>query len=218
MRKIKLFLQNLFTKFLIAGTLIATILNPIAVKAEVITDGMNPETEIVGTLIETEIDMTFDLMATYTIDPNNKTQKLIADDITASNNGVAATRVSVKFSSNNTLEDILPYELNGLNENSSEQEIQAKWNNIGARLSSRKIALKLYVKEDSVLRAKGQDNIYFKTLKEATAPTYLGDIDAGQSCSWSIDGFHGLAYKEQINTVHKIIWTVELTEGEPVVE
>lgn len=213
MIKRKLFLQNLLTKFLITGTLIATILNPIAVKAEVITDGMNPETEIVGTLIETEIDMTFDLMATYTIDPNNKTQKLIADDITASNNGVAATRVSVKsFSSSNTLEDILPYELDGLNESSPEQEIQAKWNNIGARLSSSKIALKLYAKEDSVLRAKGQDNIYFKTLKEATAPTYLGDIDAGQSCSWSVDGFHGLAFKNEINTVHKIIWTVELTE------
>lgn len=208
----ELFLQKLLTKFLIIGTLIATILNPIAVKAEVITDGMNPETELIGTLIQTEIDMTFDLMATYTIDPNSKTQKLTSDDITATNNGVAATKISIKsFSSDNTLEDILPYELEGLDEYSSTEEIQVKWNNLGVRLSSSKIALKLFAKENSVLRAKGQDNIYFKTLKNAE-DTYLGDIDAGQSCSWSVDGYFGLAYKEEINTTHKIVWAVELTE------
>ncbi len=211
MIKRKLFLQNLLTKFLITGTVFLIALTPISVRAEEITEDSISQTVINCDYKKTKIDMTYTKSFPAVIDPNAEGEKLTSGKGILINNSSAPVEISINnCESDNTMVYVLPWEINGVTESSTPEELKVAWYGLGARDSSSKAGLGIATTEESQFRNKVTDKVYFKTLMETGC--ILGSVNSGDKIEFEVFGNHGLAIKEEINTITTITYGYKLAE------
>ena len=91
-----------------------------------------------------------------------------------------------------------------------------EWYALGAADSKEKIALALTeVADKSTWRSQTRTtDIFFKEILDLTDGNVitLGTINSNDTVTYTLDGFHGLAFDEEINNTNTITWSVSLAE------
>ena len=91
-----------------------------------------------------------------------------------------------------------------------------EWYALGATDSKAKIALALKeLPEKSIWRNKVRTtDIFFKEILDLQTEESinLGTVNAGDTVTYSLDGFHGLAFNEGITNTNTITWSVAIAD------
>ena len=192
-------LTKVMAGFMIASTLLAT---------PVYAD--DSETILNGTINASTFDVSVSSNATYTINPNATDGNYFsASEIGIVNNSVMPIKLDIKsITASTSMTDVLNTDVG--------TGTKEEWYALGATDSKAKIALSLKeVADKSTWRSKTRDtDIFFKEILGLTngAVIELGTVNSGDTVTYSLDGFHGLAFSEGISNTNTITWSVQLAE------
>ena len=196
-------MKNKIMTTLIMGVMIASSLFAMPVKAD-------NETVVNGTIKASTFDVSVSANATYTIDPNNADGTYFtASEIGILNNSVMPISLDIKsITASSNMTDVLNTDVGDGN--------KEDWYKLGASDSKSKIALALKVVPDKSTWRKQvrSTDIFFKEILDLSsdATINLGTINAGDTVTYTLDGFHGLAFDSQIANTNTITLSVSLAE------
>ena len=175
------------------------------------------EVQISGEIKAATIDISTNITAsvggdgtTYTIDPNAEDGNyLTSNEITIINGSNFPIKLGVADAENqtNNLTDVLPTDVgSGTKED---------WYALGKTDSESKIALGLKNSSGTKIKNLVEGITYFKTIQDLEDSSIdLGVVGAGGSISYEVDGFHGLAFSQAIETEkYNIVFDVSLYDG-----
>lgn len=196
-------MKNKIITKLMTGIMIASTLFAMPVKAD-------NETIVNGTIKASTFDVSVSSNATYTIDPNDTSGNYFtASEIGILNNSVMPISLDIKsITASTNMTDVLNTAVG--------TGLKTDWYALGASDSKSQIALALKtVPDKSTWRNQVRTtDIFFKEILDLAADTTinLGTINAGDTVTYTLDGFHGLAFDSQIVNTNTITWSVSLAE------
>ncbi len=188
----------------ILSILVLSMLSMMPVKAA------DNETIVNGTIKASTFDVSVSSNATYEIDPNaTDGNYFTASEIGIVNNSVMPIQLDIKsITASSNMTDVLNTEVG--------TGLKTDWYALGAADSKAKIALSLQaVADKSTWRSQTRTtDIFFKEILDLVDGNVieLGTVNSGDTITYTIDGFHGLAFDEGINNTNTITWAVSLAE------
>ena len=167
-------------------------------------------TVVNGTINASTFDVSVSSDATYTINPNAEDGSYFtASEIGILNNSVMPIKLDVKsITASTAMTDVLSTDVG--------TGTKEEWYALGATDSKAKIALALKeLPEKSIWRNKVRTtDIFFKEILDLQTEESinLGTVNAGDTVTYSLDGFHGLAFNEGITNTNTITWSVAIAD------
>ena len=196
--------NKLLSKFITGMMIMTTLFSTMPVYAAENT------TVLTGTIKAATFDVSVSSTATYTIDPNvSDGNYLTSSEIGILNNSVMPIQLDIKsITESSNMTDVLNTDVG--------TGTKEEWYKLGATDSKSKIALELApVADKSTWRNQVRtDSIFFKEILDLTDANVinLGTVDSGNTITYAIDGYHGLAFGSEINNTNTITWAVSLAE------
>lgn len=197
-------MKNRILTKIMTGILLMSTLLTIPVQAA------DNETILNGTIYASTFDVSVSSNATYSIDPNNTDGNYFtASEIGILNNSVMPIQLDIKsITASSNMTDVLNTDVG--------TGTKSEWYALGSDDSKSKIALALKVVSDrSTWRSQERTtDIFFKEILDLVDGNVisLGTVNSGDTVTYTLDGFHGLAFSEQINNTNTITWAVSLAE------